>query len=143
MTGAEIIAQLPYQPPFLFVDEISEVYEDQIIGKYEFRKDEYFYKGHFKDLPVTPGVILVECMAQVGLVCHGLYLLHQAQKPLPSMVAFTSADVDFLNPVYPGDRVEVTSKLLYFRMGKIKSSITLTAPSGIACRGELSGILRS
>jgi len=143
MTGSEIIPLLPYEPPFLFVDDLTDIQEYQITGNYRFREDEYFYRGHFKDAPVTPGVILVECMAQIGLVCHGLFLLNKAQKPLPSVVAFTAADVDFLIPVYPGEKVEVKSQLIYFRMGKIKSQIILTNASGVACRGELSGMLRS
>lgn len=144
MTSEEIISKLPYSAPFLFVDEIEKVNGTEISGNYRFSEDEHFYRGHFSNYPVTPGVILVECMAQIGLVAHGIYLLHQQQKPLPSVVAFSQADVQFLKPVFPGDRVRVESRLIYFRMGKIKSNISLYAPSGdVACRGELSGMMRS
>ena len=143
MTGADVIAHLPYQRPFLFVDEILSVNDETIRGSYTFREDEFFYAGHFVDHPVTPGVILLECMAQIGLVSHGVYLLNQQQKPIPELVAFTSADVNFLMPVAPGDRVEVNSSLEYFRMGKIKSTVELKTDRGVACRGVLTGMLKS
>ncbi len=144
MMAEEIIAKLPYSKPFLFVDEIEQVNASEISGYYRFTEDEYFYRGHFSNFAVTPGVILVECMAQIGLVSHGIYLLHQQQKPLPSIVAFSQADVQFLMPVFPGERVRVVSNLIYFRMGKIKSNISLYTPSGeVACRGELSGLMRA
>ena len=75
MEASEIIALLPYQKPFLFVDSINDLSEKGIVGHYTFKEDEIFYEGHFKDNPITPGVILTECMAQIGLVCLGIYLL--------------------------------------------------------------------
>lgn len=142
MKGEEIIAQLPYSDPFLFVDEIGEVNEHKISGSFHFGKSLDFYRGHFVGHPITPGVILVECMAQIALVSHGLFLLHQAQKPIPSKVAFTSANVNFLQPVFPGETVQVHGQLVYFRMGIIKSRVVLMGDSGESCKGELTGMLR-
>lgn len=71
----QIVSALPYEKPFLFVDEIVHLDESGIEGNYRFKEDEYFYQGHFKNYPVTPGVILTECMAQIGLVCLGVYLV--------------------------------------------------------------------
>ena len=48
-------------------------------GFYTFKEDEYFYQGHFKDNPITPGVILTEVMAQIGVVCLGIYLLKRSR----------------------------------------------------------------
>lgn len=143
MTTEEIIAALPYAKPFMFVDGISEVSENQISGHYRFREDESFYAGHFPGRPVTPGVILIECMAQIALVCHGLHLLSDRGKPVPEMIAFSSANVDFLLPVFPGQEVKVLGELVYFRMGKIKSKATLFVDGNKACVGELTGMLRS
>ena len=75
MTSKEIIKLLPYQYPFLFVDELTMISDQSITGHYTFKNNEYFYIGHFKDNPVTPGVILTECMAQIGVVCLGIYLM--------------------------------------------------------------------
>ena len=76
MNYSEIIAQLPYSKPFLFVDEITSITENGVVGHYTFDENLDFYKGHFKNNPVTPGVILTEVMAQIGLVCLGIYLLN-------------------------------------------------------------------
>ncbi len=73
MKSKQILSLLPYQDPFLFVDEVTLISREGVTGKYTFKKTAYFYKGHFKDNPVTPGVILTECMTQIGLVCLGIY----------------------------------------------------------------------
>jgi len=57
---------------FLFVDTIQKVDEDGVIGTYRYDESLAFYKGHFIDKPVTPGVILTETMAQIGVVCLGI-----------------------------------------------------------------------
>jgi 3-hydroxyacyl-[acyl-carrier-protein] dehydratase len=75
MNPEEIIRNLPYQKPFLFVDELLEVSENGVTGTYTFLEDAFFYEGHFKENPITPGVILTETMAQIGVVCLGIYLL--------------------------------------------------------------------
>ena len=75
MTTNQIIKKLPYQSPFLFVDELTEITENGVIGNYTFKENEFFYEGHFKKNPITPGVILTETMAQIGVVCLGIYLL--------------------------------------------------------------------
>ena len=74
MKSSEIIKYLPYQKPFLFVDELTKISENGITGSYTFPSDSFYYKGHCKDHPVTPGVILTEVMAQIGVVCLGILL---------------------------------------------------------------------
>ena len=75
MNSTQIIKNLPYKKPFLFVDELTDISENGIIGNYTFKESEFFYEGHFKDNPITPGVMLTETMAQIGVVCLGIYLL--------------------------------------------------------------------
>ena len=58
----QIIQHLPYSKPFLFVNEITQISEHGATGNYTFKEEAYFYKGHFKDNPITPGVILTEAM---------------------------------------------------------------------------------
>ncbi|MNI79112.1 3-hydroxyacyl-[acyl-carrier-protein] dehydratase FabZ [compost metagenome] len=65
----DIITKLPYRDPFLFVDELLHVDDNIIIGSYRFNENLDFFKGHFYGNPVTPGVILTETMAQIGLAC--------------------------------------------------------------------------
>jgi 3-hydroxyacyl-[acyl-carrier-protein] dehydratase len=62
----EIENLLPHREPFLFVDEIVSADDKKIIAKHVFTEKEFFFKGHFPEYPVVPGVILVETMAQSG-----------------------------------------------------------------------------
>ena len=144
MEEQNIIELLPYQRPFLFVDVIDTVSENEIRGHYTFRKDEYFYKGHFKDNPITPGVILTECMAQIGLVCFGIFLLkdelQNAKKP---QVALTSKKIDFYLPVLPGEKVIVHSEKEVFRFNKLKCKVKMLNKKGeLVARGVISGMLK-
>ena len=55
-----IIERMPYSEPFLFVNKITFINEEKIEGEYIYDENSFFYKGHFKNNPVTPGVILLE-----------------------------------------------------------------------------------
>ncbi len=137
----EILAMLPYSTPFLFVDELLHVDENSAIGTYIFKEDLDFYKGHFKDNPVTPGVILTETMAQIGLVSLGIYLLGNNFNK-DTVIAFTSADMQFLKPVYPNEKVTVTSQKSFFRFGKLKCDVVMTNEAGQeVCKGIMAGMI--
>ncbi len=136
------VGLLPYGPSFLFVDEILEMDSEHILGSYTFRSDAFFFSAHFPDKPVTPGAILIECMAQIGLVAWGLYLsgTHRSRKAKP--FAFTQAGVEFLLPVFPGQQVRVRARKVYFRLGKLKVKAEMFNGKGEnICRGELSGMI--
>ncbi len=135
-----ILNHLPYEKPFLFVDDLVSISENGAEGSYTFKRDEYFYQGHFKDNPITPGVILIECMAQIGLVCLGIYLL--SEKTSEMKVALSSTEIDFLKPVYPGEKVNVISEKEYFRFNKLKCKVKMKNEKGeIVCKGTISGII--
>ncbi|MEO6832608.1 MAG: hypothetical protein ABI378_09120 [Chitinophagaceae bacterium] len=104
-------------------------------------QDEYFYANHFKNNPITPGVILIETMAQIGLVCFGIYLL--GDKSEDFKMAFSSAEVNFLKPVLPDEKVTVTAQKVYFRFGKLKCKVQMRNELGeIVCEGVLSGVIK-
>lgn len=144
MNSADIISKLPYQYPFLFVDEILSLDENSIVGTYIYKADLPFYEGHFKDNPVTPGVILTETMAQVGLVCLGIYIMNKSSKTLAGLqVAMTSNKVDFYKPVFPGEKVTVKSEKVYFRFNKLKCKVEMyNANEELVCRGEIAGMIK-
>ena len=140
-TTQYIIDKLPYSKPFLFVDNLFSVNENGVEGTYSFKRDEYFYEGHFAGHPVTPGVILTECMAQIGLVCLGIFLLKDL-KESDVLVAFSESHVEFLKSVSPGETVRVISEKVYFRFNKLKCKVKMyNSDDELVCRGELSGML--
>ena len=144
MKKETIIQLLPYQAPFLFVDELTYISENRSEGYYTFKNDEYFYKGHFKDKPITPGVILTEVMAQIGVVCLGIYLIKkdfsEIKKP---QIALTSNEVNFFLPVRPKERVNVVSQKIYFRFNKLKCKVHLfNEKKELVCNGTISGMLK-
>ena len=141
MTRNEIIARLPYSKPFLFVDEIISIDENGVEGSYTFEEDLDFYKGHFKDHPVTPGVILTEVMAQIGVVCLGIFLMNDTFTK-NSTTALTSNEIEFLKPVFPKEKVTVISEKIYFRFGKLKCKVTMRNEKGEeVCSGLIAGMI--
>ncbi|ARV06992.1 hydroxymyristoyl-ACP dehydratase [Polaribacter sp. SA4-10] len=143
MDQKQLIQYLPYKKPFLFVDEITEISENGVSGNYTFKESEFFYKGHFKDNPVTPGVILTETMAQIGVVCLGIYLLEEEisseKKP---QIALTSNQIDFFLPVYPNEKVKVVSEKEYFRFNKLKCAVKMyNQKNELVSRGTISGMI--
>lgn len=143
MTTTEILDQLPYAPPFLFVDALFDLSDNGIKGCYTFKQDEYFYTGHFKNNPVTPGVILTETMAQIGLVCFGIYLVSDRATDISTYdIVLSSVAVEFLVPVFPGEKVTVISTKKYFRFNKLKCEIEMrNSKDNTVCTGTLSGII--
>lgn len=139
----EIIKNLPYSKPFLFIDELVAVNENGSKGHYTFTEDSSFYQGHFKNDPVTPGVILTECCAQIGLVSLGLYLLGDGR--ISNLkIGMSSSEMEFFIPVFPNERVTVTSEKVYFRFHKLKCSVKMVNEKGeLVCKGILAGMIKN
>jgi len=143
MNQKQIIKNLPYKQPFLFVDELTEISENGFSGNYTFKENAFFYEGHFIGNPITPGVILTEVMAQIGVVCLGIYLLKEEisseKKP---QIALTSNRIDFFLPVLPNEKVTVISEKEYFRFNKLKCKVKMmNSKKELVCRGTISGMI--
>jgi 3-hydroxyacyl-[acyl-carrier-protein] dehydratase len=143
----EVLELVPQQAPFRFIDEIISLDEEQIVGAYRFREDEFFYRGHFPGRPITPGVILIETMAQIGVVAYGMYLLACQRHVRPSQMKgplslFSLADgVEFKGIVKPGERVIVRGKKIYMRRGALKVDVSMERENGeVVCVGKLAGM---
>ncbi len=144
LTGGEVLTLLPQQEPFRFVDEIVEVDEDHIVAHYRFKPEADFYRGHFPGNPVTPGVILLESLAQVGVVALGIYLfaLEEGLAGVKDKIAlFVDADVEFSGMVSPGDKVKICGKKVFFRRNKLRTEATMMTEDGsLVCSGTISGL---
>ena len=142
MNTSEILKKLPYSTPFLFVDDLVSVDENGVTGSFTFKKDLDFYNGHFKDNPITPGVILIETMAQIGLVCLGIFLVGNDLTE-ETQIGLTLTEIEFLKPVFPGEKVTVISEKIYFRFNKLKCKVKMiNEKSEIVCEGIIAGIIR-
>jgi 3-hydroxyacyl-[acyl-carrier-protein] dehydratase len=140
----QILRTIPHQAPFRFIDSIEELSTNHCIGSYHFKKDEFFYPGHYPNLPITPSVILIECMAQIGLIPLGMINLasfnseidFDSIKPI-----FTNSEVKVGVPVYPETTVTVEAKNIYFRINRLKTKVKMRNEQGdVCCSGTLSGI---
>ena len=110
---------LPHREPFLFVDEITKADEKRIVAKRVFTENEFFFRGHFPEYPVVPGVILIETMAQSGgaglqklkaLAARGLFFLAAVDK------------VKFRRQVRPGEELRSEIENLKVSQNMIKQS---------------------
>lgn len=137
-----VVDNLPYSRPFLFVDELTRLDENGVEGAYRFHADAAFYEGHFKENPVTPGVLLTECCAQIGLVCLGIFLLGVKEQLKDLKIGMSSSEMDFLIPVFPGEQVRVVSELEYFRFHKLKCKVKMyNEEDKLVCKGSLAGMM--
>jgi 3-hydroxyacyl-[acyl-carrier-protein] dehydratase len=124
------------------VDDLVEITKTRVVGSYTFTEDLDFYKGHFKNFPVTPGVILTECCAQIGLVCLGIHLLGGEIKNNVK-IGLSSSEMEFLEPVLPNEKVTVSSELLYFRFHKLKCNVKMHNANGdLVCKGVIAGMFK-
>ena len=143
LTPAEVLARLPQQEPFRFVDEILEIDDLHVVAAYTWRADSDFYRGHFPGNPVTPGVLLVESMAQAAVVAQGLYLLDKEspEEARKLVTLFTDVNVEFSGVVRPGQRVLIRGRKLFFRRRKLRSESEMSLEDGtLVCSGTLSGM---
>jgi 3-hydroxyacyl-[acyl-carrier-protein] dehydratase len=146
----DILEYVPYKSGFRFIDQITYLDDKEVKGRYTLKENEFFYADHFPGYPVTPGVILTEIMAQIGLVVLGIYLVQQStsqQEEKPALSLFplmTAADAQFYKMVMPKETLIVESKKIYFRLSKLKCQVQMFDIHGsIVARAVLSGILKS
>ena len=106
----EIMELIPHRKPFLFIDtcEIIKLGEEGI-GNRIFLEDEYFFKGHFPNMPIVPGVILIESMAQTaGIVISKKYENYNDK----SVLFMSVSKAKFRKPVYPNEKISFHVKFL-------------------------------
>ena len=144
LTSEQVLAAIPQQEPFRFIDEILELDDDHIVSTYRFRPEADFYRGHFPGNPVTPGVILIESMAQAGIVALGIHLIARDgvdYDPEKMMTLFTDANVEFGGLVKPGDRVTIEAKKVFWRRRKLRVEAEMRLDDGtVVCSGTVSGM---
>ncbi len=133
LTGSQVLDLLPQQEPFRFVDEILEVGDDHIVARYTFRPEADFYRGHFPGNPITPGVLLIEAMAQTGVVALGIYLVARergVEEVRRVLTVFTDVTAEFTGVVRPGDTVTIRARKVFFRRMKLRAEVEMRKGDG-------------
>jgi 3-hydroxyacyl-[acyl-carrier-protein] dehydratase len=105
---------IPHRPPFLFVDEVTELNDEKIVAKRKIRPDEFYFSGHFPGEPIMPGVLIVEALAQTG----GVLLLRKTKGAIPLFMGIDKAR--FRKIVRPGDTLIMHVEVLHDRGAVVK-----------------------
>ena len=131
----QIAKWLPHRYPFLLVDKIIEVSEQQVVGVKSVAFNELFFQGHFPGNPVMPGVLIMEALAQTG----GILAINSVGDPGQWDTYFIKMDnVKFKNKVLPGDTLLLKMELLApIRRGICQMQGTAYVGNKIVAEGEL------
>ena len=130
----EIKEIIPHREPFLLVDEMEEL-EPGISGTgiWTLTGDEYFYKGHFPGNPITPGVLILEALAQAGAV---VIFSHPTFKGKMGLFGGVK-NVKFRKMVLPGDQVHLHVDVLRATALGGNAKVTAKVDGKLACSGEI------
>jgi len=140
----EIQEILPHRYPFLLIDRISDFVEGKkIIGSKNVSINEPFFQGHFPGHPIMPGVLIIEAMAQTGIV-----LAHKSpgnketdKKGEQRLVYFTGIDkAKFRKPVFPGDQLRLELEVLQVRSPFWKLRGMAYVQDQLVCEAELTAM---
>jgi 3-hydroxyacyl-[acyl-carrier-protein] dehydratase len=131
MSLDKIKSAIPHREPFLLLDEIVEQSEARIVCRKTFTGDEFWFRGHYPDFPITPGVILCEAAMQAGAVLLSK-LVTDSPDSVP--VATRANNVQFKKMVRPGDTIEIEVELTERVSTAFFMNAKVTVQGKVACR---------
>jgi len=113
---------IPQRVPFLMIDRVIEASPEKVVAIKNVSTNEPFFKGHFPDEPIMPGALMIEAMAQAGLV------LYRQKFPNDKLLFLVSVKARFFEPVIPGDqlRIEAAPIKLLSKMGLVRTEILVS-----------------
>lgn len=132
----DIMKFLPHRYPFLLIDRVREVVPDEkIVALKNVSMNEPFFQGHFPGVPVMPGVLIVEAMAQAGGI---LFTSGAPEDQQGAIMYFMGIDkARFRKPVVPGDQLIFEVKILRKRAKAVKLAGTATVDGAVVAEAEL------
>ncbi|MGI6587146.1 MAG: 3-hydroxyacyl-ACP dehydratase FabZ [Lutisporaceae bacterium] len=134
LSNTDIQRIIPHRYPFLLVDKITEIeYGKKAVGIKNVTANEPFFQGHFPGIPIMPGVLIVEAMAQVGAVA-----ILGMEENKSKLAVFTGIDgMRFRRQVVPGDTLRMEVEMLNFKRGVGKAKAQAYVGDELAASGEL------
>jgi beta-hydroxyacyl-ACP dehydratase FabZ len=135
---SEILAVMPHRYPFLLIDRVLEMDDSKIRAVKNVTINEPHFLGHFPEVPVMPGVLIVEAMAQAG----GFLLFSQVDHREDKLIYFTGIDkCRFRKPVVPGDQVIFEVELVAKRRTFAKIHGRALVDDQVVCEAEMMSTL--
>lgn len=133
----EIHTYLPHRFPFLLVDRVTEVVGGERISGYKnVTINEHYFQGHFPGLPIMPGVLIVEALAQISGI---LGFVTTDKKPSDDLVHYFAGSnkVRFKRPVSPGDQLVLESTILSTKHNIWKFDCRALVDGEVVCTAEI------
>ncbi len=131
MSREAITRLIPHREPFLLLDEIVEQSDSRIVCRKTFTGEEFWFRGHYPDFPITPGVILCEAAMQAGAVLLSK-LVTDSPDAVP--VATRANNVQFKKMVRPGDTIDIEVELTERVSTAFFMNAKVTVQGKVACR---------
>ena len=132
MNREQIMEVIPHRDPFLLIDEVLEMEEGKrVVARKYIKEDDQWFKGHFPEKPVTPGVLMVEMLAQTGAVC----ILSQPEFK-GKIALFAGIDkAKFRRQVVPGDVLDLEVEIISQRgpIGVGKATASVDGKKAVTC----------
>ena len=125
---------LPHRYPFLLIDKIVELEDMRVVGIKNVTMNEPHFTGHFPGMPVMPGVLIIEAMAQTAAVL----VLSRVPDPSTKIVFFASiTEAKFRKPVVPGDQLRIEVNFLKLKPTAAKIQGRATVDGAVVAEAEI------
>ncbi len=141
LTKKQISELIPHRDPFLFLDELRNIIKlETATGIKTFNDNEEFFKGHFPDHPIVPGVILIEMMAQAGAALIAYSIKEDTKDKIVYLMNIEQSK--FRNPVFPKQKIYTEVKALRSkgRVWKLEGK-TLNDENRLICEATWSAMI--
>ena len=136
MNGEEIKKLLPHRDPFLFIDKVLDLGAEHIVAERYVSPEESFFKGHFPEFPIMPGVLIVEAMAQTcGIL--GSHIMKQTASDKSVYLLCGVEKVRFRKKVMPGDTLRFETQFITNKRKIWKFNSKAYKGSELVCSAEI------